>query len=324
MFENMIWKVVILLIVIGLLFGAFYIVYQNRSSENLVSNFFVVIVLGSLSVFATSLLSLKNETVVDNYSACMLLQKNPLFLMNYGVRIKINRTVPFVFTNNSIQHATQNGFDSKTIFIGKNSENRKIIHALFSRYIFDLLASKFPGHWYIRSFSYKTPNGIGQTSLPIENLKSKILNDSELMKIFPDNIFLKAGFYNDVKDSSKKHPYRINIPPDTKISFTHDATYSISELKFENDFSIINFKYRSAFGEGEPNEKICHAYGIDKADTSNYEFLPFLIETKIVFKKYRSGNPDMEKYKYWANDLLNSLKNNISIDEFWNQVEMNQ
>jgi hypothetical protein len=308
----------LMVIAIGLISVSFYILWINRSSESILTNFVTVFILGAIGLLTTSVISLKDETKKDEYAACMFIRGNPFWLMNYGVKLQSNRTHPIIMTNNCIEAVSKKDSTFFSTIKGWKSWNDLLI-----RYIFDLLQYRYRGSWYIKSVEFKLPNGLSGNSWPVEHLKQKVLTNETLKDVFKDNIFINVGYYNDKEDTTKNQSFNIKFPPNTDLKYTFDSLQE-SKVIMENNFVSIEIKFRPTLGLGSLNKEICSAYEINQADSTNYNFLPFLIETKTTFKKFRTGHPDMEKYKYWANDLTTYIKTNISIDEFWSEVELNQ
>ncbi len=98
----MIWKILIGFFIVAMICITAYIVWNNRSSEKILTNFTTVLILGIMGLLATSLITLKEEKITDTYSSCLFVQKEPFVLMNYGIIMKSSRIQPIIFANNAI------------------------------------------------------------------------------------------------------------------------------------------------------------------------------------------------------------------------------
>lgn len=315
------WKIIGLLIFIPLIVVTSILVWNNRASDKLVSNFLSVIFLGLAGLLITSLVSLKEEKKRERFSALMFLERNPLSLANYKYPINKGRITPIIVTNNAIQTIQK---ENKT-YINLDSilkENYwKVVDNLFQRYIFDLLITRYPTHWYSESMEIETPTRYSGTSRVIDNnIPSKQLQWEELRKIFPDNEFIKIGFYADSTVNNYNNR-TIYLPPNTTLK--SDTTLRGFNLVFDNSYVSLTLKVENRIPDNNMNEEIERAYRMDASNKDNFSFQPFIIDYEIVKKKFRIGHPDMPKYEYWVNDLIRFLEGNISTDEFWRVVKLN-
>ena len=80
-------KILISIIITALLILTGYIVFQNRTSEKILTGLATALILGTVGILTTAIISLKEEKIVETYSACMFLKKEPLYLMNYGYKL---------------------------------------------------------------------------------------------------------------------------------------------------------------------------------------------------------------------------------------------
>lgn len=337
----MIWKfiaIILIFILFSVILFIGYIVWNNRASEKILTNVTSAFILGTIGLLATSLISLKEEKNVDTYSSCILVQKQPLFLMHSCcMDLKSEKILPVVFTNNAINNLLKkDSLHFEKIF--ENENNKKLFfEKLFIRYIIDLLDAKYHTGWFMRTYEHKVPGGFQSSSFGIELLDNLVYDEDKLNHIFEENEIIKIGKNHDFKNPENSLKYSLFLPPETKLTYKFENTliYSIqlnnSSVNFSNIFININnsfveieikIKYTTAL-DGIDKE-IANAFKIKGEYLNNYTFTPFLIETTTKFKKMKIGHPDMEKYKYWANDLLSYLKYNISVDEFWKLVKMNQ
>lgn len=312
---------IIILIVISL---TTYIVWTNRSSEKILTNFTTALVVGVIGLLATSIVSLKEEKLVDTYPACIFIQKTPLFLMNYAYNFNNQRITPIITTNNSIQYLLITDANyCNSIFPLDSPEKWKNIQDLFVRYVVDLLQSRFATTWYLRSYEFRAPGGFVGSTWPLENMSKEYFNTNKFESSFRDNKFIKTGQFKDIQNKDNDIEYMIYFPEKTKINY-HTDSLSNGIIEIDNPFVNLRIKFRcTVFGQSV-DSKILKAFQIQTSNLDNYMFIPFLIESNTKFKKYKYGAPMMEKYKYWVNDLLSYIKLNISINEFWNQIDNNQ
>jgi hypothetical protein len=316
------WKLIGLLIFITLIIITSIIVWNNRASDKLVSNFVSVIFLGLTSLLITSIISLKEEIKRNKFAAVMLLQNEPLTIVEYNSELNTEGVPPFLLmTSNAVQILQKNDTSYTSIISMSEKEYVKLINDLFQRYIVDLLVTRYKTHWYIESVEIKTPNIFMDTSRIIdENLPVSKLDWNTITQIFHENPFIEIGYFTDIK-TGKKYTADIMIPNGIKLA--KQSTSRGFNLIFENKFIALEIKCEHFTSDNYSNEKINKAFNLSESDKNKFRFQPYIIDYKLTKKKFRSGHPDMDKYDYWAEDLISFLRKNISVSEFWRIIELN-
>jgi len=321
--KTMNWKIFGLIAFTILIIMTSVIVWNNRASDRLVSNFMSVVFLGLTGLLITSLTSLKKETERERFAAVMFLSKKPLYLVNYKHRLKHDRILPIIMTNPVIEQLVRNNkkFANTDHFASENYW--KLSDDLFARYLFDLLATRYLVHWYNESIEIKGPNVIMGTGGSIDADEEKIIMKwSELKKVFPKNDFFEVG--NIYNSTEKKDGFQSQIALPPKTTLKRNAIANGFEIIFDNDFIELSIKCKHQLQPGSAiNMNIANAFKLEESEYENFIFQPYVIDYRITKKKFRTGHPDMGKYYYWSTDLIQFLKRNISVDEFWRVVELN-
>jgi len=317
------WKIIGLFIFVSsIIIITSCIVWNNRASDKLVSNFLSVTLLGVLGLLITSLISLKEEKKSNRFPGVMFLEVNPMSIANYGYRHIINKgkSSPMIETNNAIK-ALQRENEDYTNWDCISSNDWKPVDDLFLRYIFDLFTTRYQMYWYIKSMEIKSPSGYSRISQAIDiNLPSKRFKWEELCEIFPDNKFFSIGFSPSLNNKKSGSSY-VTVPPNTSLK--KNIISNGFELIFDNEFINLMIKIEHHFPNRKMNSQIVKAYKMTEETKNNFCFQPFFIDYEITKKKFRSGHPDMPKYEYWANDIVDFLESNVSVNQFWKEIELN-
>lgn len=317
------WKIIGLLIFVPLSIITLYIVWNNRASDKLLSNFLSVVFLGLSGLLMTSLISLKEEKIKNRFPGVMFLETNPISIANHNHKymIKRGRLRPMILTNGAIEMLQRENENYINLDSIPQENYWKTIDDLFLRYIFDIFVSRYQMDWYRESIEIKSPSGYtGKDSSKDYGLPSKKITWEELCKIFPDNKFFSIG-YSPSLNKKYSTSSMVTVPPN--ISLKKNIITNGFEFIFDNEFINLTIKIEHFLPDTKMNNRIVKAYKLNEETKNNFSFQPFIIDSEITKKKFRSGHPDMPKYEYWANDLVVFLEKNISVDEFWKEIELN-
>ena len=314
------WKIIGLLIFVPLIIVTSILVWNNRASDRLVSSFISVIFLGLSGLLITALVSLKEEKKKKRFPAVMFLERNPFSIASYKYRINKGRMTPIIMTNNAIKNL-QNKKEKYVSLDSVPKDNYwKVMDDLFQRYIFDFLDTRYRTHWYNESIEIKGPSRLSNSARSIDSdIKFKRIKWSELNSIFTGNDFFEIGYYIN-KDGSKMSS-EISVPLGTTIE-KKDILNGF-EIIFDNKFVTLSIACEHRFPDKNMNKEVQTAYRMNEINKENFTFQPYIIDFELNKKKFRSGHPDMPKYEYWADDIISFLERNISVDEFWRVVELN-
>ncbi|WP_298321326.1 hypothetical protein [uncultured Aquimarina sp.] len=317
------WKLIgVLAVIVLLLVITSIIVWNNRTSDKLVSSFISVLILGSIGLLITSLVSLKKEVYADKFPAVLFIELEPLSLPLHKKILKKEGSNPGVATNSAINRILKDSILREPLINQRSKDYDKFIEDLFIRYVFDLLTTKYMGHWYLESTEFKMPNSLMTTSIPADStLQSTSISWKKISKMLPTNQFTQIGWAIDAK-TEKLISVDINFPPKTKIEVNAILNGFIIEL--ENDFVKLDLEITRVPPIGvHINDEIANAFSIPENRKTNFRFQPFLFKHTLTKKKFKIGHPEMSKYEYWANDVILLLKRNLSVEEFWRVVKLN-
>jgi len=212
------WKLFSFFIFIGLLLVTGFIVWNNRSSDKLVSNFISVLFLGTIGLLITSIVSLKEEITSKLFGAVLFLEKTPISLPIYKYRLKSERTLPLVMTNQAIERIQSDSTKNSTLQRLISNNYSKFTEDLFIRYFFDLLVTRYRAHWYYETLEVKAPTVFISSSNPKEfTVEVKYINCDSLSILFPDNLFMKEGYAID-NGTKQLDNSGIMVPPNIIIT----------------------------------------------------------------------------------------------------------
>lgn len=321
--RKMNWKLVLgILVIVALLGIASIIVYNNRANEKLVSNFSSLLFLGTLGLFITAFVSLKSEVSKTKFGAVLFLEKEPLSLPVYKYQINLEGKSIHISTNEALKRIESDSLLKSKLSEFINTPNSNWYEELFLRYVFDLLISRYESHWYYESLQLKLPSAFTSQDTPVDNSKEKtIIKWSEIQEVFSDNFFIQQP--HSYLSNGDEIKVTLTVPKDIKMS--RNIISNGQEIIFENRFTELKISISRMLSVGDSvNEEISKAFNISQEKKENFKFYPFKIKTSFTKKKFRSGHPNMSEYDYWANDLINHLQGNISIDEFWRIIALNQ
>ncbi len=141
--------------------------------------------------------------------------------------------------------------------------------------------------------------------------KSQILTKPELKKLLDGNFFvaIESPFFK-----------RLVLPPKTKIEIKLPISDQGGEIRLRNPaFDLLIKTERDVGYRGLGKyEKII---GMQKEEGFEYWTGYYLITVDAKFTKWRSGDPNMPKYKTWIQQIINELHEKFDEERIWANVK---
>jgi hypothetical protein len=317
------FKLLIIALILILFGAATYIVILNRSSDKLVSNYFSILLIGFIGLLINSLFTLNDKVEQRDFVGYLFIKEKPLSIWLLNAPLKRN-SPSMLYTNEAIKLAYS---ENKELFNDSTILSQKTYLDLFERTIIELMINKNRTNWYVKEFKYKVPSNTNvMSSYPRDRgVKSHDLDWEVFKSTFNENNFIKYGFLKN--ESSQGILGNLNVPENTSIKCKKEGVGIIKrKIILENEFYKyeVEFWLSGTHGINDSNLDILKVYNIEFKELLKFKFLVFNVETKITLKKLRSGHPEMEKYKYWLNDLDTFIFSSINVEEFWNIIELNK
>lgn len=275
---------------------AFYFVWENRNSEKIIS--------AVIPISAAALIGVYMAVFVFGGEPPKTTEFPTMFCFEAPANVPI--VLPFRPTLRSLfrvpkllktQPAALQGDKAVTVY-----------HHLLQMAIIDSLAFRYRKGWRVKVTQFETSLGTELTAQPLDVEPMRLVSAQELEQALVGNYF--AGQHEIL-------PNQIALPPKTtlKITAPHlDNQIEQSLISFDNPYIRITIQTRAGswgvlFGEyrlmlGQPNDT-----------NTQLREATFIVSTETEFKKSRSGNPNMPKYKEWAQQIVNEIQKEF--DEQW-------
>lgn len=289
--------IVLLILILGI---TLFIVYENRESQKLVSNFISALLIGSLGLLISTIFSLKKEQIEDTFITFILFDKDNSSVIDLDWKLPLGER-----PNLEGKHYYQNTWSE----VKKNNElSHK--HSLFltERRVLEAMHYINTPKWYSKKIKYDNIflKGHSRVSTYTETkLKDCIPNRNTCLKLFHDNPFF-------IKDSSDI--FNFSLPPNTSIK--RDINSNVLTISLCNKFyktSIVVEQLQTEQNIGKEFEKLVSH---DFNDETLYLVTSFQVKIITTFSEMRMGNPKMKYYKEWSNRLSDYLKYRLGSERY--------
>jgi len=192
-----------------------------------------------------------------------------------------------------------------------------LYHHLLQKSLVDWIGSLYRGSWQTELLSFEVPTGrqlrfqpSGATPEP-----SKILTTEEITTLLNGNKF--AGINTGM-------PPQIALPPRAKLRITppHREPNGLmtSEIRIQNLFCTVTIRTEESMsvrGAGS----LARLAALSDAENQQLETTMYIVRFKAEFSRWFGGNPDMPKYKRWATQLANELKEQFDEQIIWQRTK---
>ena len=181
--------------------------------------------------------------------------------------------------------------------------------------ILQLFTTTYSENWVTQIIKINYPFGRQDLIVPTPKKlteKSQILTKPELKKLLEGNFFEAIEF-----------PFfeRLVLPPKTKIEIKLPISDQVGEIRFRNPaFDLLIKTKRDQFYRGRlvGYEEII---GMQKKEASEYCTAYYLISMDAKFTRWRSGDPNMPKFKAWIQQVFNELHEKFDEERILEKVK---
>ena len=299
------------LIFLLFLFGfVVYLAVQNRDSVALRSKLIPAIVIGLVGMLFTIWFSLKSENIELKFISTIFFHKSDKKLLDeHEIRRHAYGGEQFDgILKDFIRNYIENDENIKREEFGDRIRN-----LYFDMAFIKLIARFFwmyADWWDISIKSSRRGNTMEtmvSTIPPIPDYDSLGCND------FLEAIDRKDNFHKLLSEFSKKENWikKMTVPPKTTINFV-TSTYGRT-LVLKNSFTIVSItidKFGGSTGLGDYRWLL--DYDIKKSNEFWSEH--FEVTCKANFEKFKSGHPEMKRYKRWVETLFAEIQYQLDED----------
>ena len=200
---------------------------------------------------------------------------------------------------------------------GDGGSGQVLYHHLLQKSLVDWIGFHYRGSWQTELLNYELPTArvlkfqpSGATPEP-----SKIVKTDDITKLLKGNKF--AGIMTGIAPE-------IALPPRAKLTITppHREPSGIvsGEVRIHNLFCTVSIRteewsYQRGIGS------LARLAGLSDAEKEKLATATYIVRFKAEFSRWFSGNPDMPKYKRWATQLANELRQQFDEEILWRRIK---
>jgi hypothetical protein len=297
---SMNWKIVLFfsvyVIAAILIAVAFCLVVMNRASEKVVTTALPIMVVGPIGVILSIwFLGAQEARVTETFPTVFMYQRDsklpanlPWFLL--ARRFYWALSVPAELFK---QHPEARADPA-------DPNGWLLYHHLLQRALLDWLGQTYRGTWQVEILSFETPMARQKTIQPAEPTPEPhvVSIDSVLV----GNKF--AGIRTEISP-------QIAVPPDASLTVVpphfDQKTGVTSEIRIQNKFCTLSIETQEM--SMMPGIGVYGAMaGLSDAENASLTTAAYVIRFKAEFCRWRSGDPEMPKYRQWAKQMATELK----------------
>jgi hypothetical protein len=305
-------------LVLAVATGVFWLVWMNRASEKVLTTVITISIGGVVSIVLSTYFFSSVPQVRSAFPVCMSYQLDgssiwvrPPHLsaghhagFSFGLLRELQKQKPELF----VGHAKQVG----------DPEIIRIYHHLLQKEIIDWIGLMFRGTWSPEILVLDTPVGTGTTFGPSAKSsgESRILSTPEIENLLEGNLFAKIHNIPPAIAVPLRTTVNIKVPgsdmgPKGKGVITFRSNMCSLSIETECNQAIVGL------GSFQPMLNLSYE------EAYKFTTVTYLLRIKADFCRWKSGHPDMPKYRHWINQIAEILKSNFDEQVLWGKAKAN-
>jgi hypothetical protein len=297
------------LVLLGVLYvGAFIVTWMNRASEKIVTAAVPIGLAGFLGILLSVFVFGAVEPLKVVFSSG--------FLVNLDDRMPVQ--LPSVFESKRFGWAyfevKQLHDEHPELFQGQEDEfGSHLYHHVLQKETLDWLSQNYPFSWQVEKMPISFGGLTGAISSPEPGTKEKgrFYSSEELREALQGNWL--ASIRSPVGQG-------ITLPPGSILRVAAPHT---EENQLETAEALIANKYCTLRISTRPAMAIRNIggyrllLGLSNEDVRSLGFVVYVVTVQATFSRLRSGNPEMARYRKWANEVIAGLQTQFDEEIIW-------
>jgi hypothetical protein len=281
---------------------AFYVVWMNRSSEKIIS--------AVIPISAAALLGVFMAVFVFGGEAPETVEFPTTFIFRSSDNLPV--MLPFRPQNHALFLISQLG-KSNPDMLKDDAQGSTLYHHFLQRAIIETLAFRYAGSWETKIVRFDTSLGSQLTAGPAEDAsepKEKISGEELDQKLSGNRFAQVHTVFN----------WGLVVPPSTTLEIrppmADQRLGEVSSIIFDNPFVRLTIQTRASqwgvlFGGyrlmlGQPSDT-----------NTDLRQATYVVSIKKEFKRLRTGQPDMPRYRAWAQQIAEELQTEYDEQRIW-------
>lgn len=283
---------------------AFYLVWNNRASEKIVTTVLPIAVGALLGIYLAVFVFGGEAAITTKFATSFFYREADRLPLAIPYR-------PTMFSLFEVPELFRK--DANT----KKTEATLLYHHLLQKSIIELFAEKYRGNWETEIVDLKLPHGREEhfQPAPSSTERSRTLLKAELNALLHENLF--AGVDAPLLD-------RLAVPLDTQIVVitptVDEAGFHSGQITFANPFCKVSIKTQPAGGL-RGIALYGRMVGISDTENNTLWTSTYFITVNATFTKSKSGHPKMPKYKAWVQQMIHELHKRFDEERIWADVK---
>ncbi|HEV8713280.1 MAG TPA: hypothetical protein VGX03_10680 [Candidatus Binatia bacterium] len=284
--------------------------WQNRSSEAILSKVIPAMAVGVVGALATMLFSLKGETREVEFPA--------VFIFNADSKEPLSLPVPASLGPDSYfawRYVKAEIEKNPSLLGDKSGDPGALYFEVLLRMVLDVLFELYNGHWDVEFRALDLPYVTSKMSWTQESAQKQeeFITLEDIKKWFPDARIL---------DITNPPFEKIAVPPRTIVSGETDftkgdpATPFLRKLSIRNPFVEIHISLTRSGGRRGLGG-LAHLLGYSQEDDYRFWTALYVVQLSAKFEAFRSGHPDMAKYRRWVDIMFDRLQTELDARGHW-------
>jgi len=292
----------ILLLLVLVTAGAFYIVWMNRASEKIISAVLPISAAALIGIFMAVFVFGGHPATSTRFPA-MFIFKSP---ENLPVSMPFRHFQPSLILVPLLAKKDPD-------MVKDNDQGATLYHHLLQKAIIDTLAMRYGSNWKAQITRFDTSTGSVTQSGPADNASgpTKKITRDEMQNLLSSNKFarLQMGIVPELA-----------LPPGTTVVVLppHDDKRlgQVGSIILDNDFIRLSIQTRlSSWGFLFGGYRLL--LGQENDTNTDLREATFEINIKHEYKRLRTGHPEMPQYKAWAEQLTDEIQSEFDEERIW-------
>jgi hypothetical protein len=296
----------ILALVVLAVVATFYVVLMNRASEKIVSAVIPITVAAIVGIFIAVFIFGGEAPITTRFPVTFFYRAPD----NLPLKMPLRRLQEFLFLVPQLnqQHPE---------LMKDDTGGETLYHDFLQRAIVEILASRYQSDWEKEIVRFRTSTGEQMRVMPISSDRRKefrLVSSSEIHAALRDNRFA------DVQIA----PPQFTVPPGT--TFSMSPPIERQGLMPEGIISLANEYVRLTIQSqpstrGELHGEYQAMMGIGSNPDPTIMESTYIVTVTTTFSRFRTGHPNMKRYKKWASQVVAEIQNDLDEQILWQQTK---
>jgi hypothetical protein len=288
------------------------LIWVNRGSEKIVTGAVMAIIPFALAIIMGVLVFGGEPSIVETFSTNFFYDhERKLPLASGWLAHHRSDVSPFLpFAPGALLKIRPELFAS-----AEDPTGQTLYHHLLQRGILDWMTTRYRGSWETELVPFDIGNTRGERFGPAPgSLPSHILSTADLKRLFSGNWFEEIDW---------PIPPQLAVPPGTTMTVTppsrKEGAMEYGDITLRTRFVTLSIRTEAAMwirSVGSYQQLAATQAEAERLGTAVY-----VVRIRAEFTRWRSGHPDMPRYKAWVRQIGDQLKARLDERAIWQQVK---